>query len=303
MSYGDNTSTARTAGPWTTRQPSRSSARPSRPASPSGTPRTCTRTATSEELVGRAIKRYSRREDIVLPRRCSDKMHDGPGGQGLSRKAIIEQADASLTRLGTDYIDLYQIHRFDPDTPAEETMEALHDIIKAGKARYLGASSMYAWQFAKLQHAATLGRLDPVRGHAEPVQPAPAPGRARNCCPCAPTWAWASCPTPRKARDASRVHGDSSPTLHRGRDRQVLRLTPRRASRQRRPASRRNPPHQHGPGRAWRGCSATPSSPLRSSERPNRITDRGRRSASTCTSLTTRSTHSRSRTRPRPSWF
>ena len=80
-----------------------------------------------------------------------------PGGEGLSRKAILEQVDASLTRLGTDYIDLYQIHRFDPDTPVEETMEALHDIVKAGKVRYLGASSMYAWQFAKLQHAADLG--------------------------------------------------------------------------------------------------------------------------------------------------
>jgi aryl-alcohol dehydrogenase-like predicted oxidoreductase len=84
-------------------------------------------------------------------------MHDGPGGQGLSRKAIMEQIDASLTRLQTDYVDLYQIHRFDPETPVEETMEALHDVVKAGKARYLGASSMYAWQFAKLQHAADLG--------------------------------------------------------------------------------------------------------------------------------------------------
>src|SRR5437773_8263647 len=111
---------------------------------------------TSEELVGRAIKRYSRRDDIVLATKVFGKMHDGPGGQGLSRKAILEQADASLTRLGTDYIDLYQIHRFDPGTPAEETMEALHDIVKAGKARYLGASSMCAWQFAKLQHTADL---------------------------------------------------------------------------------------------------------------------------------------------------
>jgi 1-deoxyxylulose-5-phosphate synthase len=111
---------------------------------------------TSEEVVGRAIKRYSRREDIVLATKVHGKMHDGPGGQGLSRKAILEQVDASLARLGTDYIDLYQIHRFDPETPVEETMEALHDIFKAGKVRYLGASSMYAWQFAKLQHAAEL---------------------------------------------------------------------------------------------------------------------------------------------------
>jgi aryl-alcohol dehydrogenase-like predicted oxidoreductase len=111
---------------------------------------------TSEEFVGRAITRYSRRENIVLATKVFGRMHDGPGGQGLSRKAILEQVDSSLARLGTDYIDLYQIHRFDPDTPVEETMEALHDIVKAGKVRYIGASSMYAWQFAKLQHAAEL---------------------------------------------------------------------------------------------------------------------------------------------------
>ena len=130
---------------------------------------------TSEELVGRAITRYSRREDIVLTTKVFGRMHDGPGGQGLSRKAILEQVDASLARLGTDYIDLYQIHRFDPDAPAEETMEALHDIVKAGKVRYIGASSMYAWQFAKLQHAAELHGWT-VRIDAEPVQPAPPPG-------------------------------------------------------------------------------------------------------------------------------
>ncbi|MET7745580.1 aldo/keto reductase [Streptomyces sp. NPDC005385] len=112
---------------------------------------------TSEEITGRAIREYSRREDIVLATKVRGKMHDGPGGEGLSRKAILEQVDASLTRLGTDYIDLYQIHRFDDDTPVEETMEALHDVVKAGKVRYLGASSMFGWQFAKLQHAADLG--------------------------------------------------------------------------------------------------------------------------------------------------
>ena len=110
----------------------------------------------SEEIVGHAINEYSRREDIVLATKLFSKMHDGPGGQGLSRKAIMEQVDASLTRLGTDYIDLYQIHRFDPETPIEETMGALHDLVKAGKVRYLGASSMWAWQFAALQHAAEL---------------------------------------------------------------------------------------------------------------------------------------------------
>ncbi len=84
------------------------------------------------------------------------KMHDGPGGSGLSRRAVVEQLDDSLRRLGTDYVDLYQIHRFDPATPVEETMEALHDMAKAGKVRYLGASSMWAWQFSKMQYLAQL---------------------------------------------------------------------------------------------------------------------------------------------------
>ena len=109
---------------------------------------------TSEEAVGRALKELTRRDDIVVATKVYFPVHDGPGGSGLSRKAIMEQIDASLTRLGTDYVDLYQIHRFDPETPVEETMEALHDVVKAGKARYLGASSMAAWRFAKLQHVA-----------------------------------------------------------------------------------------------------------------------------------------------------
>jgi aryl-alcohol dehydrogenase-like predicted oxidoreductase len=112
---------------------------------------------TSEEFVGRAVKTYARREDIVLATKVHNKMHEGPGGSGLSRKAILEQLDASLRRLDTDYIDLYYIHRFDPDVPVEETMEVLRDVIKAGKVRYIGASSMWAWQFAKMQHAADLG--------------------------------------------------------------------------------------------------------------------------------------------------
>lgn len=109
---------------------------------------------TSEEFVGRAIRRYSRREDIVLVTKVHGRMHDGPGGSGLSRKAVLEQLDASLRRLDTDYVDVYYIHRFDEAVPVEETMEALHDVVKAGKVRYLGASSMWAWQFAKLQHTA-----------------------------------------------------------------------------------------------------------------------------------------------------
>jgi aryl-alcohol dehydrogenase-like predicted oxidoreductase len=114
-----------------------------------------------EEYVGRAINRFSRREDIVLATKVSGRMHDGPGGSGLSRTAILEQVDASLRRLGTDHIDVYYVHRFDEETPVEETMRALDDIVRAGKVRYLGASSMYAWQFAKLQTAAAVNGLTP----------------------------------------------------------------------------------------------------------------------------------------------
>jgi aryl-alcohol dehydrogenase-like predicted oxidoreductase len=109
---------------------------------------------TSEAIVGRALQKYTHREDIVLATKVFSPMHQGPGGSGLSRKAIFEQIDASLGRLQTDYVDLYQIHRFDYNTPVEETLEALHDVVKVGKVRYIGASSMWAWQFAKMQHVA-----------------------------------------------------------------------------------------------------------------------------------------------------
>jgi aryl-alcohol dehydrogenase (NADP+) len=112
---------------------------------------------TSEEYTGRTLWKHADREDVVLATKVFNRMRPGPNGAGLSRKAIMQEIDASLRRLETDYVDLYQIHRFDPDTPVEETMEALHDVVKAGKARYLGASSMYAWQFATMQHAADLG--------------------------------------------------------------------------------------------------------------------------------------------------
>lgn len=110
----------------------------------------------SEEIVGRAIKSFSRREDIVLATKVFNRMRPGPNGAGLSRKAIFDEIDNSLRRLGTDYVDLYQIHRFDYSTPIEETLEALHDVVKAGKARYIGASSMHAWQFAKMVYTARL---------------------------------------------------------------------------------------------------------------------------------------------------
>jgi aryl-alcohol dehydrogenase (NADP+) len=110
----------------------------------------------SEEIVGRALADYADRDTIVLATKVNGTMRPGPNGGGLSRKAILTEIDNSLRRLGTDYVDLYQIHRWDPTTPIEETVEALHDVVKAGKARYVGASSMYAWQFAKALHVADM---------------------------------------------------------------------------------------------------------------------------------------------------
>lgn len=109
---------------------------------------------TSEEIVGRALKDFASRDEIVLATKVHGKMRPGPNGGGLSRKVIMSEIDQSLQRLGTDYVDLYQIHRWDNSTPIEETMEALHDVVKSGKARYIGASSMYAWQFQKALHVA-----------------------------------------------------------------------------------------------------------------------------------------------------
>lgn len=115
----------------------------------------------SERITGQALRDMADRDEIVLATKVYLPMHDGPHGRGLSRKHIMSAIDASLTRLGTDYVDLYQIHRYDTETPIEETMEALHDVVKAGKARYLGASSMWTWQFAKLQHTADRGGWTP----------------------------------------------------------------------------------------------------------------------------------------------
>ncbi len=104
---------------------------------------------TSEEIVGKVLGDLANREEVVIATKVRFAMRPGPNADGLSRKAIMTEIDNSLRRLGTEYVDLYQIHRWDPATPLEETLEALHDVVKAGKARYLGASSMYAWQFAK----------------------------------------------------------------------------------------------------------------------------------------------------------
>ena len=108
----------------------------------------------SEEITGRALRDFARRDQVIIATKVCSKMSDDPNDRGLSRKHIMDSVDRSLKRLASDYVDLYQIHRYDSETPIEETMEALHDVIKAGKARYIGASSMYAWQFAKAQHTA-----------------------------------------------------------------------------------------------------------------------------------------------------
>jgi aryl-alcohol dehydrogenase-like predicted oxidoreductase len=115
----------------------------------------------SEEIVGRALKAHAKRDEVVVATKVHGKMGESANAGGLSRKHIIEGIDASLKRLGMDYVDLYQIHRFDPATPMEETMDALNDVVRAGKALYIGASSMYAWQFSKMQAIAR------ARGHAE----------------------------------------------------------------------------------------------------------------------------------------
>src|SRR4029453_8022405 len=135
----------------------------------------------TEEITGRLLaKLYGRRDDYVLATKVFFPMGPGPNDRGLSRKHVLAAIDASLRRLGTDYVDLYQIHRWDDETPIEETMEALHDIVRAGKARYLGASSMYAWQFAKAQHTATVAGWTPIHVDAEPLQPALPRGGAGN---------------------------------------------------------------------------------------------------------------------------
>lgn len=111
----------------------------------------------SEEFTGRLLGELAQRDEVVIATKVHGRMRPGPNGAGLSRRAILTEIDHSLRRLGTDHVDLYQVHRWDDQTPIEETMEALHDVVRAGKARYLGASSMYAWQFAKAQHTADLG--------------------------------------------------------------------------------------------------------------------------------------------------
>ncbi len=141
---------------------------------------------TSEEIVGRALRDFAQREDVVLATKVFFPPRKGPLAGGLSRKAIMAEIDASLRRLGTDYVDLYQIHRYDNGTPLTETLEALHDVVKAGKARYIGASSMYVWQFAKALFTADLHgwtRFASMQPHYNLLYRR----RSARCCPCAVT--------------------------------------------------------------------------------------------------------------------
>ena len=136
---------------------------------------------TSEEFLGRAIRDFANRDEVVIAIKVYFPLRKGLNGRGLSRKAIMAGIDASLKRLGTDYVDLYQIHRWDHDTPIEVTLEALHDVVKAGKAHYIGASSMFAWRFVRHSPCGP-ARLDALRHHARPLQSA-VPRREREMLP------------------------------------------------------------------------------------------------------------------------
>ena len=209
---------------------------------------------TSEELVGRAIKRYSRREDIVLATKVHGRMHDGPGGRACrARRSWSRSTPRSRGSTPTTSTSTRSTASI-PNTPVEETMEALHDVVKAGKVRYIGASSMYAWQFAKLQHAADRGgwtrfvsmqnQYNLLRRQDEPELMAMCADMGVGLVPVLPTGQGPPRPPV----------GRAEPALHRRQGRPVLRLPARRARRQRGPAGRRSPRRDHGPGRAGVGA-------------------------------------------------
>ena len=256
---------------------------------------------TSEEIVGRALKDLVRREDVVLATKVHGRMRPGPNGGGLSRKAILHEIDASLRRLGTDYVDLYQIHRWDPVTPVEETMEALHDVVKAGKARYIGASSMWAWQFSKAQHLARSRGWTPfvsMQDHYNLLHRE----EEREMLPlCADEGVgvipWSPLARGRLARpwdDAT----ERSATDAFG-DLAVRRVRPH--DRRARGGGRRVVAACRGRRWRWPGCCRSRWSPRRSSGRRSCRTSRTPWPPSTCGSTTTRSPGSRSRTARTPS--
>ncbi len=150
-----------------------------------------------EAVVGRNLLKMARREELVLATKVFYPMSDDPNDKGLSRGHILKSIDRSLQRIGTDHVDLYIVHAFDPETPIAETMQALHDVVRAGKARYLGASTMYAWQLAEMNAVARAERLDAVREHAVPALACSTARRSARCSPTAPTAAWRSPPSAR----------------------------------------------------------------------------------------------------------
>ena len=194
-------------------------------ASTSSTPPTCTPTALSEEITGRALKDFAPRDRVVIATKVFNPMGDDPNQRGLSRKHILHAIDDSLRRLGTDYVDLYQIHRFDYETPIEETLEALDDVVSAGKARYIGASSMYAWQFAKMLLPTARHGWATLRHHAEPLQSGLSRGRARDA---------AALPRGRHRRDSLEPAGARLPAGNRRRKTSARRPAPRPTTTRRR---------------------------------------------------------------------
>ena len=230
----------------------------------------------SEEFVGRAVRKYARRQDIVLATKVFGRMHDGPTGQGLSRGAILEQVEASLRRLGTDYIDVYFIHRFDPDVPAEETMEALHDIVQAGKVRHLGASSMFAWQFAKLQTAAAVGGWTPFAAMEDQYNLLKREEEREMIPMCSDMGVGLTPYSPARQRAPHPRLGCTNATRREGCRRQDLRLTRRRADRERRSADRRGTRPPDGADRVGLG-SAQPRRRSADRRRDEREAPCGRR--------------------------
>ncbi len=229
---------------------------------------------TSEEIVGRALRDFARRDDVVLATKVNGRMRPGPNGAGLSRKAIMTELDHSLRRLGTDYVDLYQIHRFDPHTPVEETMEALHDVVKAGKVRYIGASSMYAWQFSRRStppNCAAGRRSCPCRT----TTTSSTARRSGRCCRSAPTRAWACCRGARSPAAGSPGSGTPPPNAAPPTSsaapctRKVTARSWRRSPASPRPAVCRAP-RSPSPGCSTRTRSPRPSSERRS---PGHIED------------------------------
>ena len=231
----------------------------------------------SEEILGRALRDFADRDEVVIATKVRHPMRSGPNGAGLSRKAILTEIDHSLRRLGTDYVDLYQIHRMDQTTPIEETLEALHDLVKAGKVRYLGASSMHAWEFAKclrLQRENGWARFVSMQDHYNLL----AREEEREMLPLCTdegvgTIIWSPLARGRLARaeDESTTRSESTDADYADllytqteADSKIIEAVARIAE-DRGSAGRRSP---------WPGCGATPWSSLRWSARPNLTTSR-----------------------------